>query len=151
MLLHNDYLIKMLTNRVDEFWNKDYQCVAFNKDHAREVWWIPLWSFNWYAIKATHKIWGTYDPRYIDKFSPWPTVWLKQWDHIIQEFWKTWHIWVVHRADANGYYLIEQNNGELDKSNWFIRGNGDWLWNDAVLIRYYKWNTRPIKNIYRKK
>ena len=150
MLLHNDYLINMLTNRIDEIWNKDFQCVAFNKDHAKNVWWITLWSFNWFAIKASYKQWWTYDPRYVNKFEPWPTVWLKAGDHIIQVFWSTGHIWVVHRADANWYYLIEQNNGELDKSNNMIWWNGDWLWNDAILIRYYKRDTRIIKNIYRK-
>lgn len=148
---NNEYLINFITQKVDEVWNKDYQCVAANKHHARMVFGIKLGWFNGFAIAATYKAGWTYDPKFWDYLIPWPWTNLKQWDHLIQKFGKTGHIWRVWRADDKWYFLVGQNDGEYDKDRKEKRGNGDGAWNDAILPRYYYRDERPIAYIFRRK
>lgn len=147
MTKHELYLLKHLTYKVSEpwFW---HQCVGMNKSYAKEAQGVSLGSFNWQANKATYKAGWTYDPKYWIRYIPWPWNDLKQGDHLIQNFLKTWHIGIVHKADAEGYFLLAQNDGELNKKTW---GNGDGKGDNAIMLRYFKWSDRPIKEFYRRK
>ncbi len=148
-MTNDQFLLRYITLSVEENKSLWKQCVAFNKLYATEVQGIQLWSFNGSAKKATYKKWGTYDP---DKFIKLQvgTAPLMRGDHLIQDFDKHWHIGIVRRVDTEGYYLLEQNNWELDKK-YGERGDGDWKRNDAILIRYYRRQERPILLAFRKR
>ncbi len=146
-MTHFEYLVKALTYSYQENAQYGKQCVAMNKRYADLVQWVKLWWFNWEADRATHKPWGTYDPSKRIKLVIWKDK-LEQGDHLIQKFMTTGHIWVVHRADEKGYFLLAQNDWEYDKKT---RWNGDWLGNNAIMMRYFKRTDRPILYAFRKK
>lgn len=146
-MTHFEYLLRALTYNCQENQTFGKQCVAMNKRYAEVAQWVKLGSFNWEADRATYAPGWTYDPKYRNKLIVWSEK-LKEWDHLIQKFMKTWHIGVVHRADDNGYYLIAQNDWEYNKKT---RGNGDWLGDNAIMIRYFKRTDRPILYVFRKK
>lgn len=146
-MIHDEYLIRALTYNFQESVKLGNQCVAMNKRYAKLVQWVDLGSFNWEADRATYKPWWTYDPKYRDMLEVWKDK-LQQWDHLIQRFMATWHIGVVHRADERWYFLMAQNDWEYDKKT---RWNWDWLWNNAIMIRYFKRTDRPILYVFRKK
>lgn len=138
-MTHNDYLIKVLSTRVDYDWAYWYQCTDLAKDYARSVLWINPWSFGWAAKNANQSTfpWTTI-------YMPWPWKDLKQGDILIQD-WFPWniygHVWVIHKAERFGYYLIEQN-----AKTW----NWGWVWNDAVRVNYYNRSERTILRFFRK-
>lgn len=146
-MTNDQYLISFITKSVKETEQLGAQCVAMNKHHAKSVYMLKLWSFNWSARLATYALWWTYNPNEWIKLEIGKAP-LLQWDHLIQDFGKHWHIGVVWRADAEWYYLLEQNNWELDKKYW-ERGDGDGKRNDAILIRYYRRQERPILMAFR--
>lgn len=146
-MTHFEYLVKALTYNYQENAQYGKQCVAMNKRYADLVQWVKLGSFNWEADRATYKKWWTYDPSKRIQLKVGKDA-LIVGDHIIQKFSTTWHIGVVHRADANGYYLLAQNDWEYHKDT---RGNGDGLGNNAIMIRYFKRSDRPILMAFRKR
>lgn len=137
---NNDFLLKTLTFSYKETPKIWAQCVFLNKMHSQDVYWIKLWNFNWAANKATYKIGWTYDPRYWDKLVVWVAP-LQQWDHLIQNTGKYWHIGIVYRQANWWYYLHSQNN-------W--NGNGDGFWSNSCLITWYDYKT-PILYIFRRR
>lgn len=141
MTKHELYLLEHLTYKVSEPWYW-HQCVWMNKNYAQEVQSVTLGSFNGQANKATYKAGWTYDPKHWIRIIPWPWNDLKQGDHLIQNFLKTGHIGIVHRADSEWYWLLEQNWAYW---NWLGKGN------DAIRTNYYKWSDRPILCFFRKK
>lgn len=146
-MTHNEFLIENLTQRVKEPWYT-HQCVWFVKHYAKKVQGIVLGSFNWEADRATYKAGWTYDPKHWIRFVSWPWNDLKQGDHLIQIFLNTGHVGIVHRADSEWYFLLAQNDWELNKKTW---GNGDWKGDNSIMLRYFKRSDRPIKEFFRKK
>lgn len=144
---HNEFLIKYLTYNYQENAQLGKQCVAFNKLYAKQVQGIQLGSFNWEADRATYKAGWTYDPKYWNKLKVW-TDKVKEWDHLIQKLYDTGHIGIVIRQTDNWYFLLNQNDGEYEEDTW---GNGDWLGNNAIIIRHYRRTQRPILYIFRRK
>lgn len=128
-----------MSNGVDfdkQYW---FQCTDLARAYADAVRGIKSWPFWWAAKNASLTTFP-----WTKMLSPWPWNDLKQWDILIQWAiaWNIyWHVWIVHKADRFGYYLIEQN--------WYD-GTGSGIWNNAVRINYYNWSSRPILRFFRK-
>lgn len=136
---HDSYWMKWRGKRVNEPWFK-YECVGGTKHYVSNVFWVKIWSFNWSAKTCTYKTGWTFDPKSWVKFEPGPDVAIKQWDVLILDIGKDWHVCVGHNQVYNWYYVIEQNRNN----------SKTWIGPDAINIWFYDYSTRII-NIYRRK
>ncbi len=119
---------KWLWKRVDEFWNKDYQCVAWAKQAMIDL--FQYWQT--YFSKSAINWWKTWSPFN----NSWKrinyTKWLipKPWDII---FFNTtsdnddWHVALVWEWSTQYKIVVIEQNA------W--TGNWNWLWANAITER----------------
>jgi len=108
------------------------QCVDLSKAYSKEVFWIELWNFSWWALNA----WLT--------CSPFNSKWIriKNTSSFIPRVWdvvffdktssnKFWHVAVVSEWSTNiKLNVIEQNA-------WMWKGK--WLWSDVIRLHTYNY------------
>jgi len=148
-MLHEEYVKKYSWQRVDfdaSYW---FQCVDLARHYVALVWWWTTWAFGWSAISWRYNRDKTFPwKRSITGF-PNDTADIKKWDIVIFKPYakvmvkSPWsqtrrqitltqhgHVWVVDYIDNDWVIRLLEQNG------W--TGNGNWLWNNAIRLYWYK-------------
>lgn len=119
-----EFVNNMLSSRVDEDGNKDYQCVALAKYFTQKVFGKKLGYFSWSA-----KNWWANRKTLLSDYDIYENNWSnkpKRWDIIFWNNWTYWHVAIVMAYYKDFVYVLEQN---------FWSWNWDWLWENAIKIR----------------
>lgn len=112
--------------RVDFDWAYWYQCVDLFKDYCKRVLGITM-TKTWNANEIWNNTYNIFDNTWTKIIG---TDDLMQWDIIIRETGKYWHIWVVDRYLSWKILVLEQNGSMNPNVNWT-----DW---DEVRVQSYK-------------
>ena len=141
MKLHKKFLQDWLwkPNDYDKgFW---VQCVDLAKAYSKEVFWIELWNFSWWALKA----WLS--------GSPFNSKWIRInntssfiplcgdivfFDKTASN--KYGHVALINNANIKEIEVLEQN--------WW-KGSWTWLWPDAIRLKKYNYLTPKVLGFFR--